>query len=69
MTEISECYRALAAEFTRRVETAPADRWENPSPCQGWSARDVLRHVIDTHQRLTTLIAWAPTYNLSAGVL
>lgn len=52
MTEISERYRRLAAEFTRRVEAVPADRWDNPSPCQGWSARDVLRHVIDTHRRM-----------------
>ncbi len=52
MTEISERYRGLAAEFTRRVEAVPTDRWSNPSPCAGWSALDVLRHVIDTHRSM-----------------
>ncbi len=47
MTEISDRYRSLAAEMTRRVEAVPADRWDNPSPCEGWTARDVLRHVVD----------------------
>ncbi|QBI56366.1 TIGR03086 family metal-binding protein [Streptomonospora litoralis] len=46
---IPEHYRKLAAEFTRRVEGVPADRWESPSPCAGWTARDVLRHMIDNH--------------------
>lgn len=49
MTEISARYRDLATEFTRRVDAVPADRWANPSPCAGWTARDVVRHVIDTH--------------------
>ena len=27
----------------------PADRWAAPSPCDGWTARDVVSHVIDVH--------------------
>lgn len=50
MTEISERYRSLAAEFTRRVEAVPAERWDHPSPCAGWSARDVLQHMLDSHR-------------------
>ncbi|TDQ50752.1 TIGR03086 family metal-binding protein [Actinorugispora endophytica] len=49
MTEISERYDALATEFTRRVEAVAPDGWDAPSPCAGWSARDVLRHVIESH--------------------
>lgn len=50
MTEISERYRSLAAEMTRRVDAVPPERWDDPSPCEGWSARDVLRHLIDSHR-------------------
>lgn len=32
MTEISERYRTLATEFTRRVEAAPPERWDDPPP-------------------------------------
>ena len=49
MTEISERYRALAAELTRRIEAVPDGRWDDPSPCAGWTAKDVLRHVVTTH--------------------
>ncbi|MUL41696.1 TIGR03086 family protein [Streptomonospora sp. PA3] len=47
--KIAERYRKLAAEFTRRVEGVPADGWESPTPCAGWTARDLLRHMIDNH--------------------
>lgn len=46
---IADRYRRLSDTFTRTVESVPADRWDSPSPCEGWTARDVLRHVIDTH--------------------
>lgn len=52
MSEISERYRALAAEFTRRVEAVPDDRWDAPSPCEGWTARDVLDHMLDNHRNM-----------------
>lgn len=40
-------YRRLATIFSRRVAAVPADRWDSPSPCEEWSARDVLRHVVE----------------------
>lgn len=52
MTAISDRYRRLAAEITRRVEAVPPDRWDAPSPCAGWSARDVLQHLIDSHRSM-----------------
>jgi uncharacterized protein (TIGR03086 family) len=50
MSEISDHYRVLAGEFTRHVEAVPAHAWAQPSPCAGWTALDVLRHVIDIHR-------------------
>jgi uncharacterized protein (TIGR03086 family) len=48
MTNTADRYRSNAAEFTKRVEAVPEDRWENQSPCADWTARDVVSHVIDT---------------------
>jgi uncharacterized protein (TIGR03086 family) len=48
MMNTAERYRANTAEFTKRVEAVPDDRWENQSPCAEWSARDVVSHMIDT---------------------
>jgi uncharacterized protein (TIGR03086 family) len=47
MANTAERYRANTAEFSKRVEAVPADRWENQSPCADWTARDVVSHMVD----------------------
>ena len=47
MTEIGARFATVAAGFTARVEAVPADRWERPAPCEGWVARDVVRHLVE----------------------
>ena len=47
MSEISERFRTVAAGFTARVEGVPDGGWESPAPCEGWVARDVVRHLAD----------------------
>ncbi|RMB58781.1 maleylpyruvate isomerase N-terminal domain-containing protein [Tessaracoccus antarcticus] len=36
------------------LESGPADRWSAQSPCEHWSARDVVRHLIDTQREFLT---------------
>jgi uncharacterized protein (TIGR03086 family) len=48
MTEISERYRKRSQEFADTVAAVPDDRWSNQSPCEDWTARDVVRHVAQT---------------------
>ncbi len=45
-------YRRLAATFTATVQAVPPDSWGNDSPCDGWTAADVLRHVVDSERGL-----------------
>jgi uncharacterized protein (TIGR03086 family) len=47
MSNVSDRYRKNAAGLTARVEAVPAEKWDAPSPCEGWSARDVVRHCVD----------------------
>ena len=47
MSEVSERYRRVAAQFTERVDSVRADAWDNPSPCDGWVARDVVGHLVE----------------------
>lgn len=42
--------------MTHRVEAVPADRWDESSPCEGWTARDVLRHIIDTESEMVARV-------------
>lgn len=48
MSEIADRYRRLAAAFTDKAAAVPTHRWESPSPCEGWTARDVVGHVVQT---------------------
>ncbi|MTV24764.1 TIGR03086 family protein [Nitriliruptoraceae bacterium ZYF776] len=44
---LSERFRRVAGAFTDRVHEVPDDAWSAPSPCEGWTARDVVRHLVD----------------------
>ena len=58
MDEITERYERVTQRFTDRVRGAAPDAWDDPSPCEGWTARDVVTH-------LTT---WIPEFFGSQGV-
>jgi uncharacterized protein (TIGR03086 family) len=47
MSDISNRFRRVAAGFTATVEAVPPDAWERPAPCEGWVARDVVRHLVE----------------------
>ena len=47
MSEIAERYRKIAGQFTQRVTSVPEGAWDNPAPCEGWVARDVVRHLVE----------------------
>jgi uncharacterized protein (TIGR03086 family) len=49
MTQIADRYRELADAFQDKVVRVAPERWTAPSPCEGWDARDVVRHVVDVH--------------------
>lgn len=48
MTDIADRYRTLAGAMEERIAAVPGDRWSSPAPCEGWTARDVVRHLADT---------------------
>jgi uncharacterized protein (TIGR03086 family) len=43
----AEEHRRVAAGFTARVRGAAPDAWDAPSPVEGWTARDVVRHLVE----------------------
>jgi uncharacterized protein (TIGR03086 family) len=47
MSEVAERFRNLSAGFTERATAVPGDAWDNPAPCEGWVARDVVRHLVE----------------------
>ncbi|AEF41041.1 TIGR03086 family metal-binding protein [Hoyosella subflava] len=49
MSPIADRYRKHADAFEAKVAGTAPDDWERPSPCEGWTARDVVRHIVDMH--------------------
>ena len=47
MTEHSARFARFSGTFTDRVEGVPDGAWDNPAPCEGWVARDVVRHLVE----------------------
>ena len=47
MSAIADDWRDVAGGFTRRAEAVPPDAWDNPAPCEGWAARDIVRHMVE----------------------
>lgn len=58
MDEVTERYTRIAGQFTERVRAVPPGSWDSPSPCAGWSARDVVGHLVE----------WIPDYFGDHGV-
>ena len=46
MSEISERYRTVAGRFTDLARSVPEGGWDSPAPCEGWVARDIVRHMV-----------------------
>jgi len=49
MSEIADRYHRLSDAFAAKLAHIPAARWNTPSPCEGWTTRDVVSHIVDVH--------------------
>lgn len=38
-----------AAGFTERVHAVPDGSWDDPTPCEDWSVRDLVAHLVSEH--------------------
>lgn len=56
MSGISARYARLSEDFAATVAGVPFERWSADSPCEGWNARDVVRHVVDTQGMFLGLV-------------
>ncbi|MCU1427515.1 MAG: hypothetical protein JWL83_1515 [Actinomycetia bacterium] len=44
--ELLEALPIARAEFERRLRAVTADQWDAPTPCAGWSVRDLANHIV-----------------------
>jgi uncharacterized protein (TIGR03086 family) len=46
MSATLERYRHIADGLSARVAAVPPEAWNNPSPCEEWTAHQIMEHVI-----------------------
>jgi len=62
VSEVGARWARVSEGFTNRLEQLPPGAWTNASPCEDWSAHDVVKHVVDTTRGiLTRLTGGDPT--------
>jgi uncharacterized protein (TIGR03086 family) len=47
VTDIAERYARVADHLTATARQLGAEDWDRPAPCEGWVARDVIRHLVE----------------------
>lgn len=49
-TDLAQDYHAKAEALDQLGSSAGSQDWQRSSPCEGWSARDVIDHLVDTQR-------------------
>lgn len=57
---VADRYRRLADRFSTVVDAVPADAWDRSSPCEGWTAEQVLGHVAESQHGFLERFELAP---------
>jgi uncharacterized protein (TIGR03086 family) len=50
MTSTATQYEAANRPLTTVLDAVPAGAWTAPSPCEGWTAADVVAHMLETQR-------------------
>jgi uncharacterized protein (TIGR03086 family) len=53
---IADRYRRLALFFGDMVGMVNVHTWNDPSPCEGWTVLDIMRHMIGNHAAVLALV-------------
>lgn len=62
-------YEALdrsSSEFERRLSAVGDDQWDSPTPCEGWTVRDLVNHVVMTNRMSVSLLHGASADEIRA---
>ncbi len=52
--DIHDDYAAVLEPLLAVVDAVPAAGWDAATPCEDWTARDVVTHVVDTQREFLT---------------
>jgi uncharacterized protein (TIGR03086 family) len=56
MPEDADRYARVSGGFTERLQGVRPDQWTLPTPCEEWTVRDLVVHVVNTQRRVLGLL-------------
>lgn len=56
MSEGADRYARVSSGFTERLEGVGPDQWRRSTPCDEWTVRGLVAHVIDTQRHVLGLL-------------
>lgn len=56
MTTPIELYLRALDRAGAVVDAVPTDRWDDPTPCPDWSARQVVGHLVDGQRQVLAMV-------------
>ncbi len=50
MAQVRGTYQVVSSDFDAAVRSVAPEEWGTQSPCEEWTARDIVAHVVDGHR-------------------
>jgi uncharacterized protein (TIGR03086 family) len=66
MTDVQDSYRVVSSGFGAAVKAVTPDQWGAQSPCDQWTARDLLAHVVENHRGVIASVRGGESEPLAA---
>ena len=67
MSDAIDRYQLAASGFDRRVKAVQPEQWDAPSPCEGWTARDVVAHVVNNYRSMAAAASGTEAAQMAPG--
>ena len=66
MTDVQDSYQLVSSGFGAAVRAVAPDQWGAQSPCEKWTARDLVTHVVENHRGVVASVRGGESEPLGA---
>ena len=66
MTRVHDNYLVVSAGFDAAVQSLAPDQWGEQSPCEEWTARDIVAHTVEGHRSVISGVRGGEATSLGA---
>src|SRR3712207_1683120 len=56
----TDVYHRVIDRFTEMIDGFKPEDWAAITPCEGWTVRDLVQHVLERDERVAAMLGGAP---------